>query len=69
MKGEAADIHVYLPAGTEIPSIYVAMFIKVLELPFDQLIVYPDFVHVSHKLKGRQRGQVLYNRRYTGEKI
>ena len=69
LKGEAADIHVYLPAGTEIPSIYVAMFIKVLELPFDQLIVYPDFVHVSHKLEGAQRGQILYNASYKGPKL
>ena len=65
-KGEAADIHAYHPDGSEVPSIYVALCIKALELPFDQLIIYPSFVHVSHKLAGKQRGQILYNRSYTG---
>ena len=40
-----------------------------LNLPYDQLIVYPTFVHFSHKLEGRQRKQVLYNKSYRGEKI
>ena len=40
-----------------------------LKLPFDQMILYPSFVHFSHKLKGEQRGQILYNRRYTGKKL
>ena len=63
-KGEAADIRspFYTP-------LEIARKIVELELPIDQLILYPTFVHVSHKLKGKQRGQVLYNRRYTGEKI
>ena len=63
-KGEAADIH--SPFFTPLE---IARKIIELELPIDQLILYPTFVHVSHKLKGKQRGQVLYNRRYTGEKI
>lgn len=63
-KGEAADIRspFYTP-------LEIARKIIELRLPIDQLILYPTFVHVSHKLKGRQRGQVLYNRRYTGDKI
>lgn len=40
-----------------------------LDLPFDQMILYPSFVHFSHKLKGEQRRQILYNKRYTGKKL
>jgi len=63
-KGEAGDIRspFYTP-------LHIARRIIALKLPFDQLILYPTFVHVSHKRKGKQRGQVLYNRRYTGDKI
>jgi uncharacterized protein YcbK (DUF882 family) len=63
-KGEAADIRspFFVP-------LHIARRIVALKLPFDQLILYPTFVHVSHRRKGRQRGQVLYNYRYTGEKI
>ena len=63
-KGEAADIRSPFMTPLELARAVVA-----LHLPFDQLILYPTFVHVSHKLKGKQRGQILYNRRYTGEKI
>lgn len=63
-KGEAADIW----SRTHTPLELARLIVK-LELPFDQLIVYPTFVHVSHKLEGEQRGQVLYNRRYHGERI
>lgn len=63
-KGEAADIMSRLLTPLELARLIVS-----LELPFDQLILYPTFVHVSHKLEGKQRGQILYNRRYNGEKI
>lgn len=63
-KGEAADIR--SPFFT---PLHIARLIVKLNLPFDQLILYPTFVHVSHKLKGKQRGQILYNHRYSGEKI
>ena len=63
-KGEASDIRSPFYTSLELARRAVA-----LELPFDQLILYPTFVHISHKLKGKQRGQILYNRRYNGEKI
>ena len=63
-KGEAADTRSPFYSPLEVARKAVE-----LELPFDQLILYPTFVHFSHKLKGKQRGQILYNRRYTGEKI
>ena len=62
VKGEAADLHTNRP-------LELAKKIVELDLPFDQLIVYPTFVHVSHKLKGKQRKQVLYNRRYKGKRL
>ena len=63
-KGEASDTRSPFYSPLEVARKAVE-----LELPFDQLILYPTFVHFSHKLKGKQRGQILYNRRYTGEKI
>lgn len=63
-KGEAADIK--SPFFTPIE---IARRIVILQLPYDQMIVYPTFVHVSHKRKGRQRGRILYNKSYKGEKI
>lgn len=47
----------------------LAELVLELGLPFDQMILYPHFLHISHKLKGAQRGQVFYNRRYKGEKV
>lgn len=63
-KGEASDTRSPFFSPLEIARKAVE-----LKLPYDQLILYPTFVHFSHKLKGKQRGQILYNRRYTGEKI
>ena len=63
-KGEAADIR-----SSFFTPIDIARSIVSLQLPFDQLILYPTFVHVSHKYNGKQRGQILYNSRYSGEMI
>lgn len=63
-KGEASDTRSPFFSPLEVARKAVE-----LKLPYDQLILYPTFVHFSHKLKGKQRGQILYNRRYTGEKI
>ena len=68
-KGEAADIYVLMADGSRMPSVDLARLIIELQLPFDQLILYPTFVHVSHKLDGAQRGNVLYNRSYKGPKV
>ena len=61
MEGEAADI------ATDTPAELARLAMK-LGLPFDQMILYPTFVHFSHRLNGGQRGQILYNRRYRGKK-
>ncbi len=73
LKGEAADV---CPSkrrndGTvSLERVYdLAKRAADLRLPFDQMILYPTFVHFSHKLNGTQRRQILYNRRYKGERI
>lgn len=62
VKGEAADI------ATGDPVKLARLAVK-LGLPFDQMILYPTFVHFSHRLNGEQRGQICYNWRYNGEKV
>lgn len=64
VKGEAADI-----MSRVLTPLQLARLIVKLQLPFDQLILYPTFVHVSHRLEGAQRGQILYNHRYKGQNI
>lgn len=61
-KGEAADVASYNPYE-------LAKMAKELNLPFDQMILYPTFVHFSHKLKGPQRGYIGYNKSYKGKRL
>lgn len=65
VKGEAADIAAadpYLLAKVvrDTPEIWREV---------DQMILYPDFVHISHRRGGPQRRQLLYNRRYKGQRL
>ena len=60
-KGQAADCGVTDPYA-------LAKLVLRMKLPFDQLIVYPDFLHISYKDDGENRGQLLYNKRYKGPK-
>ena len=62
VKGEAADIHAKNP-------IKLAQKVYDLALPYDQMIVYPTFVHISHKKGGPQRQKILYNRSYKGTHV
>lgn len=71
VKGEAADVcpfgrngHGDIKVVTELARLAVK-----LDLPFDQMILYPSFVHFSHRSKGEQRKQILYNKSYKGEKV
>lgn len=61
-KGQAADI------ATDNPAELAKLVIK-LGLPFDQLILYPTFIHISHKHPGPQRSQILYDKTYKGERL
>ena len=65
VKGEAADIaaedpHALAKVVRDTPEIWREV---------DQMILYPSFVHISHRMGGPQRGQLLYNRRYKGERL
>lgn len=70
LKGEAADICPFGRNGTGDIGVVtkLARLAKSLGLPFDQMILYPTFVHLSHKPNGPQRGQILYNYRYLDAK-
>lgn len=61
-RGEAADIACAEPAK-------LAQLAYDLGLPYDQMILYPTFVHFSHKLNGEQRKQILYNVKYRGDRV
>ena len=62
LYGQAADVACNNPYE-------LASLAKELDLPYDQMILYPTFVHFSHKLNGKQRGQTLYNWRYKGKHL
>lgn len=64
LKGEAADM-VYEGCT----PYEVAKKAKAMKLPFDQMILYPTFVHFSHKMKGPNRGQILYSSTYKGKRL
>ena len=70
-KGEAADVCPFGRNGHGDIEVVrqLAITARNLGLPFDQMILYPTFVHFSHRRNGSQRGQILYNRRYKGKKI
>lgn len=70
-SGSAADVCPFGRNGHgDVETVrQLAITVRNLGLPFDQMILYPSFLHLSHKRSGTQRGQILYNRRYTGEKI
>lgn len=63
-KGEAADIW----CSTLTPY-QLACKVKELGLRYDQMILYPGFLHLSYKLEGEQRMQVLYNKSYKGKRL
>ena len=60
LSGQAADVACDNPYE-------LASLAKELNLPYDQMILYPTFVHFSHKLNGKQRKKILYNWRYKGQ--
>ena len=61
-KGQAAD------CGCDDP-LALARLLLDLGLEFDQAIVYPTFLHISHKADGENRNQLLYNKSYTGPRL
>lgn len=61
-KGQAADIAAADPAA-------LAQLVIDKQLPYDQLILYPDFIHISHKHPEPQRSQILYHKTYKGKRL
>lgn len=61
-KGEAADV------GCSDPYALAKLLLK-MTLPFDQIVLYPTFLHISYKREGKNRGQIVYNKKYKGEKL
>ena len=66
MKGEAADC-VFKKYGKPVPIIDVLRLATAMNLPFDQMIAYPTFVHFSHSKNNRK--QILYNINYGGKRL
>lgn len=54
-KGEASDFVVKGLSSKQVAEIILAN-----EIPFDQLIVYPNFTHISYRRNGGNRRQVIY---------
>lgn len=57
--GQAADVGCTDPYA-------LAKLVKRMKLDVDQCILYPDFLHLSYRKDGCNRGQILYNNRYKG---
>ena len=60
--GQAADVGCSDPYS-------VAKLVCKMGLPFDQMILYPTFVHLSYRDDGKNRMQIIYNKRYKGKKL
>ena len=56
MRGEAADIQPVVGNEADLPEL---ARILIENGKFDQLIIYPTFIHVSHRKLGWNRKQVL----------
>ena len=59
--GQAADVGCSDPLA-------LARLAKKMRLPFDQMGVYPTFVHFSYN-EERNRGQIFYSKDYKGAKV
>lgn len=59
--GQACDVGVTDPYA-------LAQLAKKMNLGFDQMIIYPSFVHFSYRRDGCNRGQILYNKKWKGPK-
>ena len=60
VQGQAVDMKVEGMSSYEIAQVVLD-----LHLPYDQMILYDDFIHIS--IGTRDRRQLLYNKSYTGQ--
>lgn len=68
VKGEAADIH----TGSQTETYRLAHLAKStpeIWEQIDQMILYPAFIHFSHKRVGVQRKQLIFDQSYTGRRV
>lgn len=63
-KGEAADVWC-----TTLTPYQLARVVLENGIPYDQMILYPSFLHLSFRKDGEQRGQLLYNASYKGKRF
>lgn len=61
VKGMAADVGCTDPHA-------LAKLAKKMNLQFDQMILYPSFVHFSFRDEGKNRNQILYAKKWKGPK-
>jgi len=69
--GRASDNNFYKEENGKIvyiSSYDVANTVLKLKLKFDQMILYPGFVHLSYR-KNKNRNQVLYSKNYKGKRL
>jgi hypothetical protein len=64
-KGQAADVY----CKRQFRPIDIARMVVSLRLDFDQMILYPTFVHLSYTTERKNRKQILYNKLYKGENV
>ena len=60
LKGEAADIH----CKDALDVLLLAQIVFRYSLPFDQMILYENFLHLSFRTTGQQRYQIIYHKSY-----
>lgn len=60
MRGEAADCH----CGCTLQVLMFAQTILRHSIPFDQMVLYDTFIHISLKASGTQRHQIIYDQSY-----
>lgn len=62
VKGQAADVACDTP-------LKLARLVKKLKLDFDQMGLYPTFVHLSYSKNRKNRGQIFYSKDYKGQRV
>lgn len=72
VKGEASDNKFFEKIGgvaRYISPYDVAATVRALGLDYDQMILYPTFVHLSYTTTRKNRRQLLYNSSYKGRRL
>lgn len=64
VKGEAADVWCATITPFELAKVIISKGFE-----FDQLGLYPSFIHLSYKHNGVNRHQVFYSKEYKGLKL